>query len=319
MHGSILDLESFDRGDLNLTPLRSALPRLDEHAATARDEVVNRLAGIQVAITNKVPIDADAFAALPDLRLVAVAATGTNNIDLEAARAHGVTVCNVRAYATPSVVQHVLALMLSLARSLPAYTNAVQNGKWQLSRHFCLLDWPIGELTGRKLGIVGYGELGRAVGEAAKAAFGMEVLVAERPGKAARAGRIPLEALLPEVDVLTLHCPLTEETRNLIGRRELALMKPGALLVNTARGGIVDEPALVQALRSGHLGGAGVDVLTREPPVSDNPLLAQDIPNLVLTPHVAWASREARQRMVDRIGENLRAFLEGRPQNVVTA
>lgn len=317
MRGSILDLESFDRGDLDLTPLRSVMPRLDEHAATSPDEVVERLAGVEIAISNKVPIGPEAFAALPDLRLVAVAATGTNNIDLEAARKHDVAICNVRAYATPSVVQHVFALMLSLSRNLPAYSAAVDRGQWQLSRQFCMLDWPIGELTGLTLGIVGYGELGRAVADVGKTAFGMQVRIAERPGHPTRQGREPLHELLPEVDVLSLHCPLTPETRGLIGPRELERMKPEALLINTARGGIVDEAALADALRSGRIGGAGVDVLTREPPSSDNPLLAGDIPNLILTPHVAWASREARQRMVNQLGENVRAFLQGQPRNLV--
>jgi len=319
MTGVILDRESFDRGDLDLRPLRCAEPHWTDYAETAPRQVIDRLAGAEVAVTNKAPIDAHALQALPKLRLIAVAATGTNNIDLKAARNRGVTVCNVRGYATHSVVQHVFGLMLSLSRSLPAYTDSVQRGEWQRSRQFCLLDWPISELTGQTLGIVGYGELGRAVSRVAESAFGMKVLVAERPGRAPRAGRVTLEHMLSNSDVVTLHCPLTTETEGLIGERELHGMKPGALLINTARGGIIDETALAEALRAGIIGGAGVDVLSTEPPVGGNPLLAEALPNLIVTPHVAWASREARQRMVNQLAENIRAFTEGRPRNVVTS
>ena len=267
-------------------------------------------------ISNKVRLDAAAFAAAPQLRLVCVAATGTNNVDLDAAQRHGVTVCNVRGYATPAVVQHVYALILALTTRLPDYQRDVANGRWQASPYFCLLDHPIRELAGRTLGIVGYGELGSAVARVA-AAFGMSVLIAQRAGSAAQAGRLALTELLPLVDILSLHCPLTPQTRGLIGAQELALMKPDALLINTARGGLVDEAALAAALRGGKLGGAGIDVLSEEPPRDNNPLLATDIPNLIVTPHIAWASREARQRVIDAIAANIRAFLAGTPVNVV--
>jgi glycerate dehydrogenase len=286
------------------------------HTCTRPELLAERLAEATVVVSNKVRLDAAAFAATPQLRLVCVAATGTNNVDLDAAQRHGITVCNVRGYATPSVVQHVYALLLALTTRLPDYQRDVAAGRWQASPYFCLLDHPIRELAGRNLGIVGYGELGSAVARLA-AGFGMTVLVAQRAGGDAQAGRLALADLLPQVDVLSLHCPLTPQTRGLIGARELALMKPDALLINTARGGLVDETALADALRKGKLGGAGIDVLSEEPPRADNPLLAADIPNLIVTPHIAWASREARQRVIEAIATNIRAFLAGTPVNTV--
>lgn len=303
--------------DLDFSALMAATANWQWHDATAAGEVAGRIANAEVVVTNKIMVDAEAIAAANDLRLICVAATGVNNIDLEAARRHGVTVCNATGYATPSVVQHVFALLLALATNLPAYHRAVRNGRWQESTHFCPLDYPIAELAGRTLGIIGFGELGRGVADVARA-FGMEVLVSARPGEATvPQGRVTLSDLLERADAISLHCPLTEETRGLLGRGELARMKSGAFLVNTARGGIVDETALAEALREGQIGGAGIDVLTREPPVDGNPLLADDIPNLIVTPHSAWATREARQRLVNQVADNIRAFAEGRPRNVV--
>jgi len=317
MQGVFLDLDSLDRNDLDLNALRSTLPEWRFYPATAPHEVAERIASAEVVVSNKVVLDETLLAGAPQLKLIAVAATGTNNVDLAAAEREGISVCNIRRYATPSVVQHVFSLMLALLRSLNAYQTAAQDGRWQQSDQFCLLDFPIRELGDLTLGIVGYGELGQAVAEVAEKAFGMDILIAQRPGGRAQPGRLPLEELLPQVDVLTLHCPLTEHTRNLIGEQELALMKPDALLINTARGGIVDEVALAAALRAGSLGGAGIDVLATEPPGADSPLLAGDIPNLIVTPHVAWASREARQRLTDQLAENIRAYLNGGPQNLV--
>lgn len=326
MRGVFLDLASIDTGELNLDGLRALLPDWDWYEATRPQEVAQRIAQAQVVVTNKVVLTREHIVGAPDLRFIAIAATGTDNVDIAAANEQGVRVSNVRGYATPSVVQHTFALMLALATRLPRYSAAVAEGRWARSAQFCLLDYPIFELAGRTLGIVGYGELGQAVARAARA-FGMRVKVAARPGAesgtaaapgSARASeRLPLDELLPQVDVLSLHCPLTEYTRGLIGARALALLPEHALLINTARGGIVDEQALATALRTGRLGGAGVDVLSVEPPRDGNPLLALDIPNLILTPHIAWASREARQRMLDEIGHNIRAFLEGRPRNPV--
>jgi glycerate dehydrogenase len=227
-------------------------------------------------------------------------------------------VANVTGYATASVSEHVFALMLALKRRLPGYQRLVAAGQWQRSHQFGLLDFPITELAGRTLGIVGYGELGQAVARVAEA-FGMSVRIASRPGIKAdtppQAGRVVLNQLLTEADILTLHCPLNDNTRNLIGANELALMKSDAVLINTARGGIVDEQALADALRSGQIGGAAVDVLSQEPPVSGNPLLAADIPNLIVTPHIAWASRESRQRLIHEIAINIRAWMRGEDRN----
>lgn len=287
------------------------------HGATRPNELAGRIEGCGIVVTNKVVLDADTLARAADtLKLIVIAATGTNNVDLDAAARHGITVCNVRGYGTPSVVQHVYALILALTTQLPRYINAVANGQWQRHPQFCILDFPIRELKGLKLGIVGYGTLGRGVADVAPA-FGMEVLVAQRPGGGPRDGRIPLDELLPRVDILSLHCPLTDDTRDLIGRRELQVMKNDALLVNTARGGIVNENDLVDALRAGEIGGAAFDVLTKEPPEDGNVLLDADLPNLIVTPHVAWASRESRQRVVDIVAGNIDAWVSGNPVNVV--
>jgi len=317
MLGVFLDRASVDVGDLDLSHLVSTLPSWNFYDQTDIEDVAERIAGAQVVVSNKVPLGADTLRGSDSLQLICVAATGTNNIDLEVARERGVQVCNVRAYATPAVVQHTFALMLALATRLTDYREWVRAGKWPASPMFCSLDFPVREMVGKKLGIIGYGELGKGVAAVARA-FGMEVLVAQRPGNRKPVkGRTALRDLLPQVDVLTLHCPLTGETRGLLGAAELSLMKPGAVLINTARGGIVDEDALADALRSGHLGGAGVDVLTEEPPRHGNPLLDNAIPNLIVTPHVAWASREARQRLVDELVANVHAFSAGEVRNAV--
>ena len=294
--------------------MRRADAELD-HLQPALD-VAARIRDAGVVISNKVVLDSRTLQSAGALELVCIAATGTNNIDLDAAGERGLTVCNVAGYATRSVVEYVFAQLLSLYRQLPAYHADIKSGKWQRAEHFCLLDHPIGELHGQTLGIIGYGELGRAVGAVAQA-FGLELLLAQRPGGDPAPGRLSLESLLPKVDILSLHCPLTSATRNLIGPRELSLMRSDALLINTARAGIVDETALAEALLAGRLGGAGIDVLEREPPVAGSPLLAPDIPNLILTPHIAWASRESRQRLLDQLVANIRAFTAGERRNRV--
>ncbi|MFI8607319.1 2-hydroxyacid dehydrogenase [Pseudomonas sp. NPDC077649] len=311
-----LDHASLDLGDLNLQPLQQAFAALTLHPQTAPEQVAERLQGAQVAISNKVPLTAATFAACPELKLVLVTATGTNNVDLAAARAHGVVVSNCQGYGTPSVAQHCLMLLLALATRLPDYQRDVAAGRWQQASQFCLLDHPIVELEGKTLGLLGHGELGGAVARLAEA-FGMRVLLGQLPGRPPREDRIALHELLPQVDALTLHCPLNEQTRNLIGAAELALMKPQAFLINTARGGLVDEQALADALRRGHLGGAATDVLLQEPPQDGNPLLAADIPRLIVTPHNAWGSREARQRIVGQVAENAAAFFAGAPRRLV--
>ena len=292
-----------------------------DYPATAPDEVVERLRGASVAITNKVPLRADAIAQLPDLKLVAVAATGTDNIDLAACRERGIAVCNIRDYSLVSVPEHTFALMLAVRRDLMAYTRDVAAGHWQQSTRFCLLDHPIGDLAGSRLGIVGYGALGRRVAEIARA-FGMEIVVSSRSPVSARRDewrpmQLPLPALLATSDVVSLHLPLTAETRHMIGAAELARMKKTAILINTARGGLVDEAALADALTRGVIAGAGFDVLSKEPPVPDNPLLKLDLPNFVLTPHVAWASGGAMQTLADMLVENIDAWAAGNPKNLV--
>lgn len=311
MRAAFLDLASFEPEDLDLAPLRRVLPDLTLYDETAPEQVEARLAGVEVAIISKVRMTAEVLAAAPALKLILVAATGTDNVDLQAAQERGIAVYNCQAYGTAAVAQHTMALMLALATRLLDYHAAVREGHWQRARHFCLLDYPIAELAGRTLGIVGYGEIGKAVARLAEA-FGMRVLVAARPGGGpAPEGRLPLDELLPQVDVLSLHCPLTPATRNLIGERELRRMPRHAFLINVARGGLVDEAALAKALREGWIAGAGVDVLSSEPPRDGNPLLEPDIPNLIVTPHSAWGSREARQRIIEQMAENVLAFRAG--------
>ncbi|AMB78291.1 glycerate dehydrogenase [Pseudomonas fragi] len=312
-----LDHTSLDLGDLDLAPLRQCFSELQLWSDTDADNLIERLQGASVAISNKIQLNARTLAACPELKLILVAATGTNNVDLEAARARGITVANCQGYGTPSVAQHTLGLLLALATRLVDYNKAVNAGQWQQARQFCLLDFPIVELEGKTLGLFGHGELGSAVARLAEA-FGMRVLLGQIPGRPARADRLPLDELLPQVDALTFHCPLNEHTRNFIGARELALLKPGAFVVNTARGGMIDELALANALRSGHLGGAATDVLSVEPPRDGNPLLAHDIPRLIITPHSAWGSREARQRIVGQLTQNAEAFFNGTALRVVS-
>ena len=311
-----LDLSPLDQGDLDLAPLQSAFAELTCHTQTSETQIVDRLLGAEVAIVNKVALSDATLAACPDLKLILVAATGVNNIDLAAAKQRGIAVCNCQAYGTATVAQHTLMLLLALATRLPDYQAAVARGRWQESGQFCLLDFPIIELAGNTLGVLGHGELGGAVGKLAEA-LGMRVLVGNLPGRPPRPDRLELDELLPQIDALTLHCPLTEQTRNLIGARELQLMKPTAFIINTARGGLIDEQALADTLRSGHLGGAATDVLISEPPSNDNPLLAADVPRLIVTPHSAWGSREARQRIVGQLRENAEAFFAGTPKRQV--
>ncbi|MEJ1471295.1 MAG: 2-hydroxyacid dehydrogenase [Candidatus Sedimenticola sp. (ex Thyasira tokunagai)] len=311
-----LDHKTVDLGDLDLTTLKETPYDWHFYPKGDAQQTLERIQGAEVAITNKVVLDRQLLSQAHDLKLICIIATGTNNVDLEAAAKLGIAVTNVTAYGTSSVVQHVFSLILALTTRLNEYQAAVKRGDWQRSDMFCLLDFPIREISEKTLGIVGYGELGKATGRIAEA-FGMKLLIAQRPGGKTQAGRIPLKEMLPQVDILSLHCPLTNATRDLIGREELALMRSDALLINTARGGIVDEQALVEALRQGRLGGAGFDVLTQEPPANDNPLLQQDIPRLILTPHNAWGSRESRQRLVDKVVENITAYRRGEKRNRV--
>ncbi len=311
-----LDHASLDLGDLDLAPLRAAFSDLQLHAQTLPEQIIERLQGAEVVISNKVLLDATTLAACQDLKLILIAATGSNNVDLAAAHAQGIAVSNCQGYGTPAVAQHTLMLLLALATRLPDYQQAVAAGRWQQASQFCLLDFPIMELHGKTLGLLGHGELGSAVARLAEA-FGMRVLLGQLPGRPVRSDRLALDELLPQVDALTLHCPLNEHTHDLIGTQQLAAMKPNALLVNTARGGLVNEQALADALRRGHLAGAACDVLSTEPPRADNPLLAGDIPRLIITPHCAWGSREARQRIVGQLAENALGYFNGAPRRLI--
>ncbi len=317
MRGVFLDVATVDRGDLDLSPLTRVLSNWDFHDNSAPETVTERLMRADVVVSNKVFIGSNELISAP-VRLVCVAATGTNNVDLEFLSKRGIAVSNVVGYATPIVAQHVFLLATALLGSFESYRRLVNSGKWQTSQTFSPINFPIAELEGKTLGIIGYGTLGRRVAQIGEA-FGMKVLIAARPGQIAQSPRLPLHELLPQVDVLSLHCPLADNTRELIGATELALMRPHAILINTARGGIVDEEALVSALREGRLGGAGIDVLTVEPPVRFNPLLDPELTNLIVTPHIAWASREARQRLINEVALNIDAFQKGLRRNRVDA
>ncbi len=282
-------------------------------------DIQHSLKEVEILVTNKVVIDKKLFDTCRQLKLICVAATGVNNVDLQAARAHGVTVCNVRSYATSSVVPHVFSLILSLNRKLNEYRASVTNGSWSRSDFFCCFGLPVHNVARQTIGIIGYGELGRAVAEIAKS-FGMKVLVAKSHNPDMTPGgeeRVAMDVLLAESDVVSLHCPLTEDNYHMIGRRELALMKPSAILINTARGGLVDEDALLDALKDEQIAAAGLDVLEKEPPSVNHPLINYKKPNLIITPHIAWASRESRQRLITEIAKNIQAYLHGRERNLV--
>ncbi len=316
MRAVFLDFGTVSSGDLDTGPLERVVPGLVLHAQTTPADVAARIAGFEVVLANKAVIDRAVIGANPQLRLVALTATGVDNVDLAAAREAGIAVCNLRDYCTPSVVQHVFALLLALTHRLGDYQALVRSGRWQEAGQFSVFDHPIRELRGRQFGIVGYGALGRAVAGVALA-LGMQVAIANRPGGAKAEGRHDLDEMLPRLDVLSLHCPLTDATRGLLGAERLARMKPDAVLINTARGALVDARALAAALREGRLGGAGIDVLEREPPPAGHPLLDPSIPNLIVTPHVAWAARESRQRCLDELALNVAAFRAGERRNRV--
>jgi len=317
-----LDFGTVSHDDLDTSSLERVLPGITLYATSSDAEVDERIAGCEFILTNKLQITRARMRAVPGLRFIGLTATGTNNIDLEAARELGIAVCNIREYCTVSLVQHVLGVMLLLTHRFREYGKAAIDGTWASCEQFSVPGPPIRELSGKVLGVVGFGTLGKAVAKAAREALGMRVLVAQRPGTVAAARepdtstsigpvRVTLDELLRNADVLTLHCPLTPATTGMIGRHELALMKPDALLINTARGALIDLDGLVAALRGGDLGGAAIDVLPQEPPVSGSPLFAADIPNLIVTPHIAWAALEARQRAVDELALNVEDFLKG--------
>ena len=289
-----------------------------DHEQTQPDEVLARIQDADIVIVNKVKLSADLLAQAARVKMIAVAATGTDNVDLAYCRTHGIVVSNIRGYAVQTVPEHVFMMMLALRRNLLGWRDDVRAGLWQQADQFCLFTRPVNDLYGSTLGLVGHGSLGHGVQKLAEA-FGMKVLAAERKSAtAARPGYTSFDTVMREADVISLHTPLTPETRHMIGAREFGLMKSTAILINTARGNLVDEPALIEALKSGRIGGAGFDVLAVEPPREGNPLLDLDLPNFILTPHVAWSSREAMQILADQLVDNIEAFAVGAPSNVVT-
>ncbi|MBE0464133.1 MAG: D-2-hydroxyacid dehydrogenase [Halomonadaceae bacterium] len=297
---------------IDLSAIRDAVTHLEVFDQSTTQQAKERLANAEIALVNKVVLDAETLKQLPSLRLICVMATGLNNIDLEAAKAQKISVKNVTAYGTASVSQHTLMLMLALANRLPKYQQEVANGAWQRSDFFCLQDHPTLQLAGKRLVMVGQGELGTEVARLAEA-FGMQVSFAARPGNEANDSRPSLDDLLPEADIISLHCPLNADTQHLIDQKRLAVAKPSLLLVNCARGGIIDEVAALEALRQGSIGGLAVDVLPVEPPREGHPLLdALEEPlNLIVTPHNAWITPEARQNIIALTAENITQWKRG--------
>ncbi|HUH60024.1 MAG TPA: D-2-hydroxyacid dehydrogenase [Candidimonas sp.] len=291
---------------------------LTVYGRTSRDQVPERIANADIVITNKVPLQREALDCASQLKMVAVAATGTDNVDVAECTRRGVIVSNIRGYAVTSVPEHVFALIFALRRSLVAYRESVKAGRWYDAQQFCYFDYPIKDLSGSTLGVVGKGTIGQAVAAIGQA-LGMRVLFAGRKGERAVAdGYTPLHDVLAQSDVITLHCPLNGHTRDLINTDEFKQMKRKPILINTARGGLVNETALATALRSGQLAGAGFDVTTPEPPENQHPLVSLlDLPNFILTPHVAWASDEAVQTLADQLVDNIEAYHRGTPRNVV--
>lgn len=311
-----LDRDTLDAGDIDFSHLE-AVGDLQLHDLSSAAEVPGRIEAAEIVLTNKVVIDATAMDAAPNLKMIQVAATGVNNVDLEAARERGIAVCNVSGYSTPAVAQHTFSLILNLVTNVHRY--AAEPEKWAASPFFTRLDYPVVELAGKTLGVAGLGEIGTAVAKIGEA-FGMRIVGLSRQGQvAAPTGyeRIQKDRFFAESDVISLHCPLTDDTHHLINTTTLDLMKSSAIVVNTGRGDLVDETALIEALRKGRIAGAALDVISEEPPPSNHPMLDSSIPNLILTPHSAWSSRESRRRLLGGVVENIQAFLAGTPVNRV--
>ncbi len=303
---------------INLKPL-SFEHEWIEYDFTAPERVAERVAGAGVVITNKVVLNADNLAQAHQLKLIAVSATGVNNVDVDYCNGNNIAVANVQGYATQSVPEHVIAMLFTLKRNLVGYHQDIEAGEWQKDKQFCFFTHPIQDIAGSTLGLIGSGSLGQATAVLAKA-IGMKVIFAERKGgDSCRDGYLPFDTVLQQADAISLHCPLTETTRNLISERELAMMKLSAVLINAGRGGLVDEQALVEALKSNEIAGAGMDVFTQEPADNSNPLLANShLPNLLLTPHVAWGSDSSIQKLSDILIDNIDGFIAGHPQNLVS-
>ncbi|MGB5258211.1 MAG: D-2-hydroxyacid dehydrogenase [Woeseiaceae bacterium] len=316
MKAVFLDWATMGPG-LDTSALRAVLPDLEVFDVTEPRQVAERIRGAEFVLANKIRLTDELLERCTELRFIGLTATGTDNVDLQAARRHDVAVCNIRAYCSQSVAEHVFACLLNLTHSLGPYTRDVAAGEWQRSKDFCLLTHPVRELSAMTLGIIGYGELGRAVATVGRS-FGMNVIVAARPGsEGVEDGRVSFAELLRESDVISLHCPLNDNTMNLFGADEFRKMKGDAILINTARGGLVDSAALAEALRAGQIAAAAIDVLPQEPPVNGDPLLDYDGDNLLVTPHIAWATNEARQAAIDELTANIVAFTEGRERNRV--
>ncbi|ARP39338.1 D-2-hydroxyacid dehydrogenase [Vibrio syngnathi] len=290
-----------------------------EYDFTSPEQVSERIEGADVVITNKVVLNADNLALAQQLKLIAVSATGVNNVDVEYCKSNNIAVANVQGYAAQSVPEHVIAMLFTLKRNLVSYHQDIEAGEWQKDKQFCFFTHPIQDVAGSTLGLMGSGSLGQATAILAKA-IGMKVIFAERKGAdSCREGYLPFDTVLQQADAISLHCPLTEATRDLISERELVMMKPNAVLVNAGRGGLVDEQALVEALKNQEIAGAGMDVFTQEPADNSNPLLANShLPNLLLTPHVAWGSDSSIQKLSDILIDNIDAFASGKPQNLVS-
>ena len=313
-----LHIVVLDRDTLVNRPVDFDFPHtLSSYGTTEAHETLERIRGADIVITNKVVISAQAFAENPQLKLVAVTATGVNNVDIEAAKQNGTAVCNIRAYGNESVAEHAFMMMITLMRNLPAYQRDVAAGLWENSPFFCHLGAPMRDLNGKTLAIFGRGNIGKTLATYAQA-FKMNVVFAEhKNAQSVRDGYVSFDEAIRSADVVSLNCPLTPQTANMIGEAELQQMKPGAILINCGRGGLVDEAALVAALKYGQIGGAGFDVLTQEPPLDGNPLLKARLPNLIVTPHIAWASQEASNRLFDILLDNINRFVAGNPQNLV--
>lgn len=312
MRYNLVFLDAATLGDADLSALQQANCQLKLHDYSAPEDVVTRLQHADIAIVNKCVLDATILQQLPRLKAIMIAATGTDNVDLVAANKAGIVVRNVRNYAETAVPQHVFALLLALTNQLIGYQQAVRAGQWCNSKSFCLLDYPIMELAGKTMVIVGFGALGQATARLAEA-FGMKVLVAERPAAlTARPGRVLLPQAFAAADVVSLHCPLTAETRHLLNSERLSWLKDGAIIINTARGALIEPEAFINALSQGRIAAAGLDVLAQEPPSAKDPLINCHLPNLLITPHIGWASAEARARMVIKIADNIQEFLANR-------
>ncbi|MCQ8878159.1 D-2-hydroxyacid dehydrogenase [Pseudoalteromonas shioyasakiensis] len=306
-------LDSATLAKTSLAPFEK-LGHFKHYTHTSAEQVVCHSENAHVLITNKVILNRSTLAQLPQLKLICVAATGTNNIDLDAAKEQGIAVTNVADYSTASVVQHTFALITNLLGNSHRYIIDSQQGMWQKSAMFCRLDYPINEIAGKTFVIIGYGSLGKAVADVAKA-FGANVVISERKGHSPREGRTEFTQAIKQADIISIHCPLTDESRDLISAPELLLMKPNAVLINTARGGIVNETELAYALSQSQIAGAGFDVLTKEPAAEDNPLVNYSGDNLILTPHIAWASAESINRLVSQVSLNIKAFAQGESRN----